>query len=117
MPSHRSSRLPTRRTRMKRGVTDSTTGAKGAKTMRMIDAEAMAERILAAKEKADDPAFRAVFAAMLKALAAEPTVEKAVVPVRCEECRDYKGGYCVGFGPEGYCSDGTPNEGRGRRRC
>ena len=102
---------------MKRGVTDSTTGAKGAKTMRMIDAEAMAERILAAKEKADDPAFRAVFAAMLKALAAEPTVEKAVVPVRCEECRDYKGGYCVGFGPDGYCSDGTPNEGRGRRRC
>lgn len=101
---------------MKRGVMDSTFGAKGAKTMRMIDAEAMAERILAAKEKADDPAFRAVFAAMLKALAAEPTVEKAVIPVRCEECRDYKGGYCVGFGPEGYCSDGTPNEGRGRRR-
>ena len=85
--------------------------------MRMIDADALISRLVLARGKTKDEGLRKVLATMIYEASKEPTVEKAVVPVRCEECRDYKGGYCVGFGPEGYCSDGTPNEGRGRRRC
>lgn len=87
------------------------------KTIRMIDADALCSRLVLARGKTKDEGLRKVLATMIYEASIEPTVEKAVVPVRCEECRDYKGGYCVGFGPEGYCSDGRPDIGRGRRRC
>ena len=85
--------------------------------MRLIDADAMQEMI--ARLKNDDKtsemqkAVLALFANMVEETA---TVEQAVIPVRCAECRDLKGGYCVGFGADGYCSDGEPDR-KGRRRC
>lgn len=85
--------------------------------MRLIDADAMQAaiaRIKAMKEATE--MHKAVLDIFSKMIDETQTVEKAVVPVRCAECRDLKGGYCVGFGPNGFCSDGEEDR-KGRRRC
>lgn len=72
--------------------------------MRLIDAENAIRRLRAAEEK--DEAKQKFLEMLVKYIDTEPTVEKAVLPVWCGECRDFLGGYCPGFQPDGYCSEG-----------
>lgn len=79
--------------------------------MNLINADDLKRRLEIKAIEAKTKDERMKYTEMLRLVNMAPIVEKAVIPVRCSECRDFLGGYCPGFQPDGYCSEGR------RQRC